>query len=131
MSALVWLYVALGGACGAMLRAAVSYWLAAGHYATLLINVLGAFLIGLCWAALQEQPWFAHWGRWLLVVGFLGGFTTFSTLAIELLWLLEARRWLALVALAVGSLALGLLAVIAGHLLGTALAPALPVSQTD
>lgn len=131
MSAASWFYVALGGACGALLRGALGYWLAAGHYATLAINVLGAFLIGLCWAALQDQAWFAQWGRWLLVVGFLGGFTTFSTLAIELLWLLEARRWLALLALAGGSLVLGLLAVILGHLLGSAIAPGLPVSHTD
>ncbi len=127
MNLLSWLYVGVGGACGAVLRGMLTLYLSsllgAGYYATLLINVTGAFLIGLCWAALQDLGWFVAWGRWLLVVGFLGGFTTFSTLAFELFGLLEARRWLALVALAVATLALGLLAVIMGYLLGETLRP--------
>lgn len=79
------LAVALGGALGSVgrywLSAQVNTWLGVGGFpwGTLSVNVVGSFLIGFVLIMLQE--WLhadSHW-RLLLVVGFLGGFTTFST----------------------------------------------------
>ena len=91
------LYVALGGALGALARFAVSAALfVPGQFpwATLAINIAGSFGIGLLWGMGHEQPWFEQWGRYLLVVGLLGGFTTFSAFSLETVELVESGRTL-------------------------------------
>ena len=63
--------VALGGAIGAVLRYTMGV-LVGVHvfpWATLGINILGAFAIGLIWGAHAQSDWFMQWGRLLLVVG--------------------------------------------------------------
>jgi CrcB protein len=87
--------VALGGALGATGRFLISTWLfAPGRFpwATLLINIAGSFAIGLLWGLGQNQAWFDGWGRYLLVVGVLGGFTTFSAFSLETAALVESGR---------------------------------------
>ena len=59
---------------------------------TLLINIVGSFGIGLLWGLGYQQPWFETWGRYLLVVGVLGGFTTFSAFSLETVGLVEGGR---------------------------------------
>ncbi len=91
------LAVAVGGASGAVLRHLTNEWFrlrafSALPLATLSVNVLGCLLAGmlLAWLELrgpQSQLW-----RSLLMVGFLGGLTTFSALGIELLQYLRAGR---------------------------------------
>jgi fluoride exporter len=91
--ALFW--VAAGGALGAIARFLVSTWLfMPGRFpwATLAINIAGSLAIGLLWGVGQTQPWFENWGRYLLVVGVLGGFTTFSAFSIETAALMESGR---------------------------------------
>jgi len=104
-SGLNFLSVAAGGALGACARYAVS--LSLSHHllrfpwATLIANLSGALLAGFI------ATWFLHKGllgtpvQLLLVVGFLGGFTTFSAFSIDTLRLLEAGN-LSLAALNVG-----------------------------
>lgn len=111
--------VALGAAAGALLRWSAgktlgTLWgLAAG---TLVVNVAGSFAAGFLAAALAGHA--APIWRALLVTGFLGGLTTFSTFEAEGLALLMSGRiglWAAHVGLHVGA---GLLACAAGALLG-------------
>ncbi len=88
-------WVALGGGVVAVARFLISTWLfLPGRFpwATLAINIAGSFAIGLLWGFGQQQPWFDSWGRYLLVVGVLGGFTTFSAFSLETVALMETGR---------------------------------------
>lgn len=87
--------VALGGACGAVVRFLVSsgfyHWLGRGFpYGTLVVNVVGSFLIGLLTEALILQRVTITFDyRAAILVGFIGAFTTFSTFSLETLYLIE------------------------------------------
>ena len=83
--------VGLGGAAGSVLRYAVSLAFAKSSfpYATLLVNAVGCLLIGLALPAWNRAPILSENLRLLLVVGFLGGFTTFSALGHETAVLLQ------------------------------------------
>lgn len=85
------LWVAAGGACGAVLRFGVQE-LASGAvfpWGTLLVNLAGCLAIGLLVGAFAGTTWFEATGRALLVAGVLGGFTTFSAFSIDTVLLLE------------------------------------------
>jgi len=93
IQSLVW--VALGGALGASSRFLVSMWLFVPNqfpWPTLVINIAGSFGIGLLWGIGFQQPWFESWGRYFLVVGVLGGYTTFSAFSLETVGLVEGGR---------------------------------------
>ncbi|MEY3289779.1 MAG: hypothetical protein RLZZ419_2021 [Pseudomonadota bacterium] len=87
--------IALGGACGAVVRFLVSsglyQWLGRGFpYGTLVVNVLGSFLIGLLTEALiLQRIAIGLEYRAAILVGFIGAFTTFSTFSLETIYLLE------------------------------------------
>jgi fluoride exporter len=87
--------LALGGACGSVLRFLVStgiyQWLGRGFpYGTLTVNLIGSFLLGLLTEALVlQRVAIALEYRTAILVGFIGAFTTFSTFAFETLYLLE------------------------------------------
>lgn len=120
LPALVW--VAIGGAAGSVTRALVALALPSRFpWATLLINVAGSFLIG--WLMVRfgpaEQPDAAN-VRSLWVVGFCGGFTTFSTFSWQTLDQMLKGQWGAATANVLLSVALCLLAVWAGFRLGRA-----------
>lgn len=87
------LAVALGGAFGSVLRYGTSQWILTivGRgfpWGTLFVNVLGSLAIGLLFAFFASRPGAPAW-RAFLLVGVLGGFTTFSTFSIETALLLE------------------------------------------
>jgi CrcB protein len=89
------LFVAVGGASGAVARYALALWVQRvweGHFplATLLINILGSFAIGLLFVLITEKELVHPDWRGVLMVGFLGAFTTFSTFSLETIVLLEA-----------------------------------------
>lgn len=88
------LMVALGGACGAMAR----YWVSGyvvnntSHYlplGTLTVNVVGSMLMGVCFVVIMEKAQLPPVTRQLVMVGFLGAFTTFSTFSLETLTMIQ------------------------------------------
>ncbi|MFT3789137.1 MAG: fluoride efflux transporter CrcB [Tepidisphaeraceae bacterium] len=117
------LLVAFGGAFGASLRFAVNLLFARTlgpnttfPWATLVVNLVGCLMIGVLTAAVIERwPGHASTLRPLLIVGVLGGFTTFSSFALETSNLIEEKRLLAaasyVLASNVGCVALALLSL--------------------
>lgn len=111
------LAVALGGAAGALAR----FYLVVAlrridhtfPWGTLLVNVLGSFLIGAVWAWFLDRPGTPEWVRVGLMTGVLGGYTTLSSVSLETVLLLESgAHWPALANLA-ANFGLGLLACLA------------------
>ena len=126
MLAMDFLWVALGGAAGASARYGLSGWVvdrlgAAFPFHTLLINVSGSLAIGALMVLLTERLVADPAWRLLLVVGFLGGYTTFSSYSFEALGLLTEGEWLPAAWYVLGSNGLGLLAAYAGVLLARGL----------
>jgi CrcB protein len=113
--------VMLGGATGSlarfMLGTAIMNRLGGRFpFGTVIINITGSFLIGFIMTMLTERLNPSPNWRLLLVVGFLGGYTTFSSFEWETLGLVrDGGRWLALVNV-VGSVLLGYVAVWLGVL---------------
>jgi len=90
----VWAAVALGGALGSTLRFWISggvyHWLGRDFpYGTLTVNVLGSLLIGFLSDYLLERTLFSPQWRAAILIGMLGGFTTFSTFSLETVQLLH------------------------------------------
>jgi fluoride exporter len=117
------LAVAVGGASGAVLRFGVNEWFrlrgwATSSMATLSVNGVGCLLAGLLLVWLELRgPQSLIW-RNLLMVGFLGGLTTFSAFGVELLQSLRAGRADLALLIAASNLLLGLAAVAVGWWLG-------------
>ncbi len=113
--------IAVGGGLGALARYGISLWLPTtpGHFpwGTFLINVLGCFLIGVLMVRWGQRPLL----RPFLGVGVLGGFTTFSTYAVETRALLTPGDVPIAMAYLFGTLAAAMLAVLAGVALMRAL----------
>ena len=85
------------------------------------MNVSGSFLLGLLVTLLGERFAVAPWVRASLTIGFLGAYTTFSTLSLESYRLLEARSYVLAGANLLGSVSTGLVALYGGVVLGRAL----------
>ena len=117
--------VALGGALGASARYALDRLIehrtdAVFPWSTFTINLTGCFAIGLVSATLIDRHHLPAWLRIGLVMGVIGGYTTFSTYAQESLDLVDAHDVLEAVLYIGGSVMLGVLAVYAGRTLGRA-----------
>lgn len=91
------LAVAAGGALGAVSRYWLMLWVSAQGglrfpWSTLLVNVLGSCAIGVLYVLISERMVLTEQWRALLVVGYLGAFTTFSTFSLDALLLLQEGR---------------------------------------
>ena len=89
------LFIAIGGASGAVSRYLLANWMHSlweGKLplGTLLVNMVGSFAIGIVYVLLVEREMIHPDWRGVLMVGFLGAFTTFSTFSLETISLLEA-----------------------------------------
>jgi CrcB protein len=105
----------VGGAVGTALRAAFetlgpfdgTHW----PVATFTVNVLGAFLLGYFATRLQERLPLSSYRRPLLGTGLCGGLTTFSTMQVEIVRMLDCQAYLLATAYTAASLIAGLVAV--------------------
>ena len=104
--------VAIGGALGAMLRYGISLAVTApsiglpAFVATLGVNVAGCAMMGIMAAALAQFPHMSTALRPLIMVGFLGALTTFSSFALDGFHLLEKQNYIILALYLLGSFAL-------------------------
>ncbi|MFM7669243.1 MAG: fluoride efflux transporter CrcB [Betaproteobacteria bacterium] len=91
--------IALGATLGAWLRWGFSLWLNARLQSlplgTLAANLIGAYLIGMAVGFFNDWPQLSPEWRLLVVTGFLGGLTTFSTFSAEAVALLQQRDYIA------------------------------------
>lgn len=115
---MTWLYIALGGAVGAMARYGLSGWVQdrSGFqfpWGTLTVNILGSVLIGVSLRYLEASAAPVE-VRAVVTVGLLGAFTTFSTFSYETVALLEDGAFARAFGYSMGSLLLGIVAVYAG-----------------
>ena len=116
--------VAVGGAAGAMAR----WWITlvvphttagAWPWATFLTNLTGCLLLGmvLAWINARRDRWSPRWSRLarpLVASGILGGYTTFSTYAVEVRGMAAAGQWVGAVTYALASVVIGVGLVVVG-----------------
>jgi len=120
---MTWLMVALGGALGSVGRFGLGQALArfdSFPYGTLLANVLGSLIIGIC-AGLFDTEQRSRPVGLFLIAGFCGGFTTFSAFSLQTFELLEQQAWLKAGGNMFLSVVLCLLGTWLGFLLGQSL----------
>lgn len=94
---LFWLAVAgtLGTWARFGLTGAVSHWTGGAFpWSTLAVNVIGSFLVGVFWILAEERAMIGAETRIIILVGFMGAFTTFSTFAFETGQMLRDEEWL-------------------------------------
>jgi len=117
--------IGIAGALGALARYGAEGIVArrAGSFpwATFAVNVSGSFLLGLVVTLLGERLTVAPWVRAAVAIGFLGAYTTFSTLSLESYRLVEARSYALAAANLLGSMAAGLVALYGGVVVGRTL----------
>jgi CrcB protein len=112
--------ICIGASVGALSRWGLALWLSPGGlipWGTLAANLIGGYLIGVALAIFQSMPQLDPVWRLLLVTGFLGGLTTFSTFSAEVVIFLMEERY----GMAVGTALL--------HVLGSLLMTAVGVKS--
>ena len=90
------LAICIGASLGALARWGLGLWLSPGGllpWGTLAANLIGGYLIGVAIAAFQAMPQLDPFWRLLLITGFLGGLTTFSSFSAEVVDFLMAGRY--------------------------------------
>jgi CrcB protein len=116
-------WLALAGALGTVSRyglAGLVQRLSGGSFpwGTLVVNLLGCFLAGLLWGMFEKRGVVTALPRTVLLVGFLGAFTTFSTLTLETTEMLRASELMYATANLTVQNGIGLAAIFAGTMLG-------------
>jgi len=111
-----YLLIALGGGCGALARYGLSFWIqervsGAFPYGTFIVNVTGCLIMGAVMTRLNEGGEVSVNWRYLVPVGFIGGYTTFSAFEFETFRILEQGLPLVGLSYVVSSVVLGYLAL--------------------
>ncbi len=124
----VYLAVTMGSALGGLARHGMSGAVASAFgetfpWGTLLVNVLGSFIIGFfaTLTATDGRLFVSGTTRQFVMAGLCGGFTTFSSFSLQTLNLMRDDEWLAAGGNIMGSVALCLVAVWAGHITAAAI----------
>lgn len=117
------LLVGAGGFLGAISRYLVDGWVASATggafpWGTFVVNVSGSFVLGLLFALSVERGILSPALRAPVLIGFIGAYTTFSTLTQESWRLVESGSYVAAIGNIGGSVILGLVAVVAGLTIG-------------
>ncbi len=91
-------YIALAGAVGTLTRYGVGSLMQRDGvvgmpWGIFAVNMIGALLFGLIWAASEERGWISENMRVIALVGFMGAFTTFSTFAFDNTQMVRASEW--------------------------------------
>lgn len=115
------LLIGAGGFIGSvaryyMSRVVQNAFLSSFPFGTFVVNVLGCFLIGFIYGIAEKGTWLSPEARLFLTVGICGGFTTFSTFAIENFNLLRDGQFFQMLIYSVLSVLLGLTFVYLGNL---------------
>ena len=112
------LAICFGASLGALARWQLGLWLSHSDalipWGTLAANLIGGYLVGVCMGVFQQMPELDPVWRMLLVTGFLGALTTFSSFSAEVVALLQQARY----ALALGTASLHLLGSLTLTVLG-------------
>jgi len=119
---LVWL--ALAGAMGTLARYGLAGFVhringASFPWGTLAVNVLGCFLAGLVWALFENRWMVSGETRVIVLVGFMGAFTTFSAFILETDELVRSAEWMYAAANIAMQVGLGFVAFMVGAALGS------------
>jgi CrcB protein len=114
-----WLMIAIGGALGSMARyAAVGYITPLFNHrfpvGTFAVNIVGSFLIGVCYVLLVERALLSGEWRLFFITGILGGFTTFSAFSLEILQMWQEGHVATSIFYAASSVVIGLLCAYLG-----------------
>lgn len=117
------LLISVGAILGANARYWIGDWIAqrwgtSFPYGTFIINVTGSLLIGFFISLTTERISIDPRWRYMVVVGFLGAYTTFSTYTLESMNLFERGQWQLGLVDVLGSVIIGLIAVGLGMMLG-------------
>jgi len=121
MTRLAWLFLA--GGIGALTRIGlaglIQRWSGSSFpLGTFVINIIGCLLFGWIWSLAEERLLISGETRFILLTGFIGAFTTFSTFAFESSGLLRDSEWLLAAGNILGQTVLGMFAILAGMALG-------------
>jgi CrcB protein len=112
------LAICFGACVGALARWQLGLWLSHSGaliaWGTLAANLIGGYLVGVCVAVFQQMPELDPVWRLMLVTGFLGALTTFSSFSAEVVALLQQERY----ALALGTTSVHLFGSLALTVLG-------------
>ena len=111
--------VGIGSGIGGICRYLISLFMSQARngfpWGTFMVNVAGCLLIGILWGVTSRLQNISPSLSLLLMTGFCGGFTTFSTFSKEGLTLLQANSYILFLSYVTGSVALGLMAVALGY----------------
>jgi CrcB protein len=111
------LLVGLGGSIGSMARYAVSLLIRSKSfpYATLSVNIIGSFIIGVVFAMSIKETGLSNNWRLFLATGICGGFTTFSAFSLENMELLQNGKIGMALSYIIFSILLGVIATFLGY----------------
>ena len=115
------LLVGLGGGIGSMLRYGGSLLMGSKlfPYATLSVNILGSFIIGIVFAIILKDAAFSNSWKLFIATGICGGFTTFSAFSLENMSLLQSGKYGLAFTYITLSIVLGISATFLGYILIT------------